>query len=348
MRAGMTTTARRAPPVRGASRAAIGCAVLGVALLATSCSGADPGGAAASRLDTAWVATDASVALPGTSLTAVDLRRHAVEARVSIGSLPSAMAFTPDGSDLLAVTQGDDMLHEIDPVAQSVVRSLRVGVEPDAVAVAPGGSGQGIALVANLDSNSVTAVDLGTWRVETTFAVGSQPVAIAVTTVAGHPVALVADFGSNQVTPLYLSTKLAGPPIAVGPGPETIAAAPGEALVGNFTDHSLTPISLATMQSGAAVALPVDPTGIAVTPSGTTAYVCGGASVIPVTLAGLSVAGPITLPAVAQALALGAAGTTAWVALGSGDIVSVALPSGVVGTPIHLGGHPSAVVLAGR
>jgi YVTN family beta-propeller protein len=295
------------------------------------------------------VATDASVALPGTALTAVDLPGHSVEARVSVGSLPSAMAFTPDGSDLLVVTQGDDMLHEIDPVSRTVLRSMSVGIEPDAVAVASGGTdGQGIALVANLDSNSVTAVDLGTWRVETTFAVGTQPVAIAVTTVASRPVALVADFGSNEVTPLYLSTRLAGPPIAVGPGPETIAALPGEALVGNFTDRSLTPITTATMQTGAAVALPINPTGIAVTPSGTTAYVCGGASVIPLMVPTLSVGGPITLPDVAQALALDAAGTTAWVALGSGDLVSVSLPSGVVGTPIHLGGHPSAVVLAGR
>ena len=56
-----------------------------------------------------------------------------------------------------------------------------MGVEPDAVAVAPGGSGgKGVALVANLDSNSVTPVDLGTWRAGTPIPVGSEPVAIAV------------------------------------------------------------------------------------------------------------------------------------------------------------------------
>jgi YVTN family beta-propeller protein len=320
-----------------------------MALFLSSCSDPAQGGGAASRLDTAWVATDASVELPGTALTAVDLSRHAISAKVDIGSLPSAMAFTPDGSTLLAVTQGDDMLHEIDPVTRTAGRAIGVGVEPDAVAVAPGGTGgRGIALVANLDSNSVTTVDLGTWRVGTTVAVGNQPVAIAVTMAANRPVALVVDFGSNQVTPLDLSTMQAGPPIAVGPGPETIAAVPGEALVGNFTDHSLTPINTTTMQSGPAVALPVDPTGMVAAPSGQMAYICGGASVVPVTLPGLSVGRSITLPDVAQAIALDAAGTTGWVAMGSGDLVSVSFPSGVVGTPIHLGGHPSAVVLASR
>ncbi len=63
------------------------------------------------------------------------------------------------------VTQGDDTLHEIDPATHDVIHSVTVGEEPDAVAVAPGGThGQGIALVANLGSNTVTPVDLGTWR----------------------------------------------------------------------------------------------------------------------------------------------------------------------------------------
>ena len=57
------------------------------------------------------------------------------------------------------------MLHEVDTATHAVVHTAGVGVEPDAVAVAPGGTrGKGIALVANLDSNTVTPVDLGTWR----------------------------------------------------------------------------------------------------------------------------------------------------------------------------------------
>ena len=53
------------------------------------------------------------------------------------------------------VAQGNDTLSEIDPATHDVVHSLVVGVEPDAVAVAPGGSGgRGIALVANLDSTT--------------------------------------------------------------------------------------------------------------------------------------------------------------------------------------------------
>jgi DNA-binding beta-propeller fold protein YncE len=136
-------------------------------------------------------------------------------------------------------------------------------------------------------------------------------------------------------------------PIAVGTGPQTIGVAPGEALVGNFTTRSLTPISTATLHAGTAVALPVNPTGIVVTPSGTTAYISGGSALVPVTVNGLAVGAPITLPDVAQAVALDPNGATAWVALQAGDLVGVTLASGTVGKPIRLGGHPSAVVIAG-
>src|ERR1700729_4165250 len=107
--------------------------------------------------DVAWVTTGASVTLPGMDVTPVNVARRHVGAKVQVGSLPSALAYTPGGKGLLVVTQGDDELHEIDTATHQVVHEAGVGVEPDAVAVAPGGSsGRGVALVANLDSDSVT------------------------------------------------------------------------------------------------------------------------------------------------------------------------------------------------
>ena len=192
--------------------------VLAVPLLA-ACSTRAVGSATVH--DVAWVATGASVTLPGMDVTPVRLPTRHVEARVAVGSLPAAMAYTADGRGLLVVTQGDDTLHEIDPVTHGVVHSAGVGVEPDAVAVAPGGTGgHGIALVANLDSDDVTPVDLGTWRAGPPIPVGSEPVAIAVSTAAsGAATAFVADFGSNAVTPIDLATMTAGAAIAVGPAP---------------------------------------------------------------------------------------------------------------------------------
>ena len=147
-----------------------------------------------------------------------------------MGSLPSALAYTANDAGLLVVAQGDDSLSEIDPTTHAVVHTVGVGVEPDAVAVAPGGThGKGIALVANLDSDTVTPVDLGTWKAGAPIAVGTEPVAIAVSApAAGGATAFVADFGSNQVTPIDVATLTAEHPVAVGPGPQTVAVTDGE------------------------------------------------------------------------------------------------------------------------
>lgn len=297
--------------------------------------------------DVAWVATDASVTLPGTDVTPVDLARRHVRAGVSVGSLPSALAYTPGDKGLLVVAQGVDSLHEIDPATHQVIHQAGTGVEPDAVAVAPGGTGgKGVALVANLDSNTVTPVDLGTWRAGAPIAVGMEPVAIAVSVAAsGAATAFVADYGGNTVTPIDVATLQPGAPIAVGPGPQTIAATPGEVLVGNFGNRTLTAINPATLQAGGSIALPLNPTGMALSSSGATAYVCGSAAVVPVAVVGLTLGAPVALPGVAQGIALSADGTTAWVTQQTGALIPVTLATGAVGHAIHVGGVPSAVVI---
>lgn len=344
MRAGMSAFGRRHRIAAVALAAPVVALVLALVADAPQVDGA-PVGSASAR-DVAWVATGASVTLPGMDVTPITLSRRHVETKVAVGSLPSALAYAGSAS-LLVVTQGDDRLHEIDTETHAVVHQVGVGVEPDAVAVAPGGTGgKGIALVANLDSNSVTPVDLGTFRAGTPIAVGSEPVAVAVSVgISGAATAFVANFGSNTVTPIDVATLQAGAAIPVGTGPQTVVAAPGEVLVGNFGSHSLTAINPATLRAGGTVALPFNPTGLALAPSGATVYVCGGAGVAAVAVLGLAVGAPIALPDVAQGIALSADGSTAWVTQQAGAVVPVTLTTGSVGAPLHLGGHPSAIVI---
>jgi hypothetical protein len=125
--------------------------------------------------------------------------------------------------------------------------------------------------------------------------------------------------------------------------------ASGALLVGNFGNATLTQIDTATLRPLAAVPLPFAPTGIAVGAGGSAApaYVCGGAGLVPVTLTALGPAvGPqIGLPDVAQGVALSADGATAWVTQRAGRLVPVTLATGKTGDPIHVGGHPSAIVI---
>jgi YVTN family beta-propeller protein len=290
------------------------------------------------------------VTLPGMAVTPVDLATRRPGAKVPVGSLPSALAYTAGDRGLLVVTRGDDTLDEIDPETHDVVHEVTVGVEPVAVAVAPGGThGQGIALVANFASDTVTPVDLGTWRAGPPVTVGSEPVALAVApplTGSGAVLAFVANYGSNSVTPIDVATMGTGAPIPVGPGPQALALASGALLVGNFGNATLTQIDAATLQPDAPVPLPFAATGIAAGPAAT-AYVCGGAALVPVTLTALgpAVGTPIALPDVAQGVALSADGGTAWVTQEAGALLPVTLATGKTGPAVHLGGHPSAIVI---
>ena len=64
-----------------------------------------------------------------------------------------------------------------------------------------------------------------------------------------------------------------------------------------------------------------------------------------VTVLGLTVGPPVALPDVAQGIALSADGSTAWVTQQAGTLIPVALAAGRVGVPLHVGGHPSAIVI---
>lgn len=303
--------------------------------------------------DVAWVTTGASVTLPGTGVTPVDLATRRQGAKVPVGSLPAALAYTAGDRGLLVVTQGDDTLHEIDPATHEVVHSVTVGVEPQAVAVAPGGThGQGIALVADFGSNTVTPVDLGTWRAGPPIAVGTEPVAIAVAPPlpgSGTVLAFVANFGSNTVTPINVGSMGAGAPIPVGPGPQALAVASGALLVGNFGNATLTQVDVMTLKPDAPVPLPFAPTAIAAGTAGpdAAAYVCGGAGLVPVSLTvlGPAVGTQVALPDAAQGVALSADGATAWVTQQAGGLVPVTVATGKTGRAFHLGGHPSAIVI---
>jgi DNA-binding beta-propeller fold protein YncE len=66
---------------------------------------------------------------------------------------------------------------------------------------------------------------------------------------------------------------------------------------------------------------------------------------VPVTTIGLAVGAQVGLPGVAQGIALTPDGTTAWVTQQAGSLVPVTLATGKVGSPIRLGGHPSAIVI---
>ncbi len=325
--------------------------VAGAVFLA-GCRG-DSGGALAARAaagDEAWVATHGLVADPGDTVIPVDLTSGRTDPGVQTASQPAALAAVPGTTELLVANRGADTLSVIDTTTASVTATIPVGLEPDAVAVAvPPATAVPTALVANFGDDTVTPVNLTTYRPGTPVTVGDQPVAVAVApaTALQPATAFVADYASDTLTPIDLTTMTPGPAVPVGNEPLALAVTaqgPGglpAVLVADFGGNTVLPVSVATHAPGAAVPLGVDPTGVRATASGS-AVVVGGASLLTLAAVSLAPGPPVALPDVGEAVALQGT-TTAWVALESGSVIAVDLATGARGTPVHVGGRPSAI-----
>ncbi len=307
----------------------------------------------ASRGTEAYVCTFGYDDQPGTTITAVDLASRRVDRSPRTGSLPSAVAATPNGRLLLVTDQGVDNLAVLSASTDHLITRIPTGDEPDAVAVSPDGT---IALVANVDDDTVTPVDLTTLRAGRPIPVGSRPDAVAIGG-PGGTTALVADLEGNTVTPVDLTTMTAGTPVPVGTEPDAVAVTPDgtTALVANLGSGTVTPIALATLRPGFSVAVGPGPTGLAVTAKGPggspTAWVTAGTDLVPLKLSNLSLLLPLSagppLPVghLAEAVAFTADGTTAWVAGQDATLTPVDLTTGVAGPSIYVGGRPAAVVI---
>jgi len=347
--------AERSVRVASVTAAVALAGALSTSALVDNAQAASPAAVRSARGQEAWVANHAFVSDPGSTLTPVNLDAQQADnpietARQPATSQPAAMAAT--GTALVVANRGNDTVSLLDTATNHVVGTAAVGLEPSAVAVAPGGpDGKGIALVTCFGANAVTPVPLATMKAGVPIAVGQEPDAIVVASPAAgssSATALVANFGSNTVTPITLSSMTPGAPIPVGSEPDAVGIVASSlgpaAIVANLGSNSLTPINLSDLVAGAPIATGSDPTGIAVAPGGTSAWIVDGASLTPFDPGALTLGTPMALPDVAEAVALQGTGR-AWVALQDGAVVGVALLRGVVGHLVHVGGRPSAIVI---
>ncbi|MGP8008073.1 MAG: YncE family protein, partial [Acidimicrobiales bacterium] len=105
-----------------AAALAVGCAVATAACAPPPLPGATQGAVA-------YVATLAGQADPGDAVAVVDTSTSKTLTPIATGTLPSAMAATPDGKDLLVTDKGIDQLTEVATATGRVVRRVTVGLE---------------------------------------------------------------------------------------------------------------------------------------------------------------------------------------------------------------------------
>ena len=135
---------------------------------------------------------------------------------------------------------------------------------------------QQFAYVTNSNSDNVSVINTATNTVDSTVAVGSGPIGVAITPDGAS--AYVVNFNSDNVSVINTATNTVDATVAVGINgisPFDVAITPDGAFayVVNFNSDNVSVINTATNTVDATVAVGSGPIGVAITPDGAFAYV---------------------------------------------------------------------------
>jgi DNA-binding beta-propeller fold protein YncE len=295
------------------------------------------------------------------TVTPIDVTTGTVGTAFGVGSSPSAIAITPDGTTILVANSTANTVTPLTISGGSTGFSYTAGAPiaagsgPDAIAITTDGT---TAYVTDDGSDTVTPITLDGINVpDDALTVAAGPDAIALTP-NGELAYVTSD--SGWVTPIVTSTNgisTTPPAIRVGANPDAIAIAPNgqTGYVTDSTSGSLTQFAIPSDKVGAQINVGATPNAIAITPNGSTAWVAdniGSSSapqyaLTPIALPSDTAGASIVLPAQPSAVTLSADGTSAYVTeYATDEVVPVDLATGIAGVPIMVGTAPSAIALA--
>jgi len=152
---------------------------------------------------------------------------NSVVATISVGSGPSEIAISPDGSHAYVTNVAPATVSVIDTSTESVIATIPVGGNPSGIAASPDGRR---VLVANYKTyqansgNTVSVIDTALNRVIDTVPVGNGPNAVSFT--PDGTLAYVTNFFSGTVSVINIATNLVINTIPVDAGPQGVVISP--------------------------------------------------------------------------------------------------------------------------
>jgi len=229
----------------------------------------------AAQSHTSAYVTNLSGSVLSGSVSVIDTTTNTVVATILVGTSPSGVAITPDGTRVY-VTNIFNSISVIDAATNTVVATIPSGQLPTGIAITPDGTRAYVVnqFVNNQGKNTVSVIDTMTNTIIATIPVGLGPSQIAITpngTRAYVPdqqdsIISVIDIMTNTVVTTIPVAGTAG--IAIRPdGTRAYVTSPGSGTVSvldTATNTVVATISLGTNQN---------PFEVAISPDGTRAYV---------------------------------------------------------------------------
>jgi YVTN family beta-propeller protein len=299
------------------------------------------------------------------TVSVIDTGTGTVTANITVGSLPQAVALSPDGSTAYVTEEGSGTVGVIDTATNQVGEPITIASHtdslPDGLALSPDGSRlyvtYGYRPGTSIGPGEVAVIDTATRAVGTPIEVGDEPAGIAVT--PDGTKAFVADYGSGQVTEiegLDGGSPHADPPVDVGGTPEGVAISADGSKV-YVTNGNSDEVSVLSVATGEVTATLTDasfkaPQGIAASPAGEGAFVAdfdgGGLTGLG---AGDAVLGSVPVGGSPFGVAYDPDGKTVWTSVspaeGAGAVERVdAATRAVVGAPITVREAPLGLAVA--
>lgn len=208
------------------------------------------------------------------SLSVINTSSNSVVASIPVGSQPSGVASSPDGTRVYVMNAGDNTISVIDTAADTVIATIALGGTaingPELIAVTPDGNWLYVATL----QGSVYVVSTSANRVVATISV---PDADAVVITPDGARAYVQTVSTGGVSVIDTATNAVFASILTPSNESTgIAVAPGGAYVfasGGFFAPNVFKISTSRNTLAEMILCPGGPQGIAITPDGRKAYV---------------------------------------------------------------------------
>ncbi len=235
-----------------------------------------------------------------------------VTGSIAVGTNPSGVYVSQDGSRIYVTNSGSNDVSVIDAASGTVIHTLDVAAGPesidysnerlyvsnqlansvfviDALSFAildtitislPFGLaiGDDLGFVASAGSSNVSVFNLSTHEITTEISVGTAPSGLAISPTGDMLYA--ANFLSNTVSVINVSSLTVSKTIDVGTGPSGISFSPDGTLVivTNQQSGNISVIDAATQEVTTTVTVGTSPIGVSFTPDGSKAYVANSGS----------------------------------------------------------------------
>ncbi|MGZ3499477.1 MAG: GH92 family glycosyl hydrolase [Vulcanimicrobiaceae bacterium] len=277
------------------------------------------------------------------SVLPFDPRTRAFGTAIPVGTLPGALALSPNGERVYSANQSTNDVSVIDTASQKAVATVKMGKIPAGIGITHDGK---TVWVANYGDNTVQSIDAATLKPGPTIPVGQQPEELAIS--PDGVMLYVVNQGSNTVTPVNTQSGKAETPIPVGDHPLGIAISPdGKTIyVGNQTSSTVSVIDTVSRKNVATITVGKTPENLAISPDGSLVVTAdsGSASITPIDTRTNTAKLPIRVGNGPFGAAFSSDGKTIFV-VDSGDnqIVPVDVATGKIQTPIPTGSFPISV-----